>query len=154
MVCSKKLVSFRLVSFPASDYGACRCHGVWRWNSEWGDRVWKRKAPFHKAPRLSVGCTTLRLTQGGATPPLYFECPTASNRILLNLLSPAVFQFVHSGSPLPCKPETFPISAIAVPIQSVFPSAGRTHISASWVWGWRHSGKFRWLMLYLWYPFI
>lgn len=151
LVCYKKLVSFKMVSFPAGD---CKCHGVWRWNSELSDRVGKRKASLHKAPLLNVGCTTLTLTQGGATPPFYFECPTASNSILLKLFSPAVFWFVHSDSLGPCKPETFPTSSITVPIQSVFPSAGRTQISTSWVWGWRHSGKFRWLMLHLWYPFI
>lgn len=79
-------MSFKLVSLPAGDYGACECHGVWRWNSEQGDRVGKRKAFFHKALRRSVGCTTLRLTQGGATPPLYFECPTASNSILAEII--------------------------------------------------------------------
>lgn len=82
-----------------------RCLKVKKWTVWW---IGKTKAPFPKALLLSVGCTTLRLTQGGATQPLYFECPIASNWILLELFCPAVFWFVHSDSLAPCTPETFP----------------------------------------------
>lgn len=97
--------------------GACKGHGVWKWNREQSDRGRKRNAPFHKALLLSVGCTTLRLTPGGATQPLYFEYPIASYSNLLKWFSSAVFWFVHSDSLAPCEPESFPTSAITAPTQ-------------------------------------
>lgn len=64
---------------------------------------------------------------------------------LLRLFSLVVFQFVHSGTFSLHKLDPFHVSAITVPIHSAFPSAGRTRISTSWLWGCGHSGKFRWI---------